>query len=336
MYIGNGVTKEFPIPPGADGSVVCLGGVRLKEGGAYAAEGGNVIFNIPPPEGVSVSFEVPISGPMTAKCLVIYPDGTMAQISEDPHELLTEAKIERAETKRLLASALDVSDKLERNVRIEGEIAREKLTSRLEKYAALVEGSVDGAAAAARDELIAKIGGHLAEMRETSAAVSSMLAEAKEALEEAKGASEKSAARAADGLKRKCSRFEEALLQMASIKRETEVIRDEARNAAVNAGAEVTRSGAEYMKSVMEEIRALRDADRTNMESALGRYMSEASAAREEVSGVVGETRRILSEASELEKRCSEMDAAARDRETGMRALWERMITRKERKSEDV
>jgi hypothetical protein len=334
MYIGNGVTRELPLPPGADGSVVCLGGVRVKQGDAYVVENGSVIFSIPPPNGVDVTFEMP-SALATGKCLVIYPDGSVREVSEDPHLLLAEAKAERAETKRLLAAALDASDKLERNVRLESEIAREKLTARLEKYAGLIDASVDGAAAATRDEIAAMVERQAAGMRETSAAVSSMLDEARAALEEAKGISDKSAARAAEGLKRRSARLEEALAEMAAIKREAEAIRDEARNAAAASGAEVNRTAGEYMRTVLEEIRTLKEMTQASVDAALKGYQAEAAEVRGEAGTVREEIRRILAEASAIQTRCEEIDAATRDRETGMRALWERITTRKERSRQD-
>ena len=113
MYQGNGVTTEFPLPPGVDGHTVGLappGGaaVKLKESEAYTVRDGTVYFFTPPPNGATVTFEAPetversagVVAVMKGACTVLYPDGTMREVTQDPWELLEAAAHEREEAKR--------------------------------------------------------------------------------------------------------------------------------------------------------------------------------------------------------------------------------------------
>ena len=101
MYIGNGVTKNFPLPEGYDGSVVILRipggkGIRMTRGEGYEVKEGSVNFYAPVPSGVEVIFdELSVSEMMSKTAgnyVVIYGDGTTKEVSEDPVILLAEAQ----------------------------------------------------------------------------------------------------------------------------------------------------------------------------------------------------------------------------------------------------
>jgi hypothetical protein len=281
-----------------------------------------------------VAFDAP-AAPVTARCLVIYPDGTMTAVSDDPLELLTEARTERAEAKRLLRDALDASDKLERAVRIEGDLAREKLTARLEKYSMLVDDSVAGAAKAARDEFMAEAARSAEDARKAGAAVAAMLEEAKGVLEAVREVAEKSAERAAEGLKRRSAKIGDAVSEMAALRNEARDFRDEARNAAANAEVNMAVIAAANMNAALEEIRAVKAAAKSETEAVLNGVRAEMTAMNAEARASKDEARRAIAGIAAMEKRCAEIDAATRDRETGMRALSER-IRRKERSGENA
>ena len=105
MYAGNGVTKRFKIPEGYDGSEVYLtfpGGktIRMHECEGYEVSGDYVKFDAAIPAGIRISFEESADGEeLNSKgYVVIYGDGSIKEVDEDPVKYLEE-------TQRLLTEA---------------------------------------------------------------------------------------------------------------------------------------------------------------------------------------------------------------------------------------
>lgn len=116
MYLGNGITRKFPLPDGYDGSVVFLKiagskGVRMTQGDGYEVKDNTVIFYAPVPAGVEIIFdymnESEVLNPMSKSYIIIYADGTMTEVDEDPTLILEEAKKLLIEAKRC---ALEITD----------------------------------------------------------------------------------------------------------------------------------------------------------------------------------------------------------------------------------
>ncbi|MBQ7192912.1 MAG: hypothetical protein IJR98_00900 [Synergistaceae bacterium] len=115
MYTGNGVTKNFPIPEGYDGKVVILRmpggkGIRMAEGESYEVKDGCVCFYAAVPAGIEILFDELSDAEMMSKntgnYLVIYGNGTISEVDEDPLLILAEAK-------RLLGEAKQCKDEAE-------------------------------------------------------------------------------------------------------------------------------------------------------------------------------------------------------------------------------
>lgn len=116
MYTGNGVTKKFLLPSGYDGNTVLLKmpsgeTVEMLQGESYIITDNAVCFLIPPPSGVEVCFEVDDTTKLINKnsgnYIIIYADGTIKQVNEDPSIILEEAKKLLTEAKKTNAEALD-------------------------------------------------------------------------------------------------------------------------------------------------------------------------------------------------------------------------------------
>ena len=146
MYIGNGVTKNFPIPDGYDGSIVALvsgngKGLLATLNDDYAIKNGCVCFNSAVPSGVKVSFD---ESDITEfrKQVIIYSDGSTKEVNENPHVLLEEARnvltdciLERNELTYLLNS----TKKYLENLTV---LTEKDLAGRLESYKALADKAV--------------------------------------------------------------------------------------------------------------------------------------------------------------------------------------------------
>lgn len=111
MYIGNGVTKKFPLPLGYDGSCVILKlpngkGLQATQGESYTIKNGAVVFITAVPAGIEVCFsESEVTGLISqdsAGYVVIYPDGIIHEVKEDPSLLLEEARKTLANTQKQL------------------------------------------------------------------------------------------------------------------------------------------------------------------------------------------------------------------------------------------
>lgn len=269
MYTGNGRTKEFPLPDGADGSVVLLtaeGGraVRLAAE-MYSVKNGAVVMDTAPPEGVTVSFDecdadAQSAAAMAAVCTVIYPDGTVRQIYDDPAEVLYECQIELDRVR----GEIDRIRQIKTEITAAAAEAKETLNSRLLNYGAMTEQAVKAAANAVRDELCLRIRDEIAELR-------SLCEELRSEHEEARKYS-KAAIIAADESSRAArSAFEESVSgtmgELAALK---EAVRtaaaaaerhaEAAQSAALEAGRRVIDEMRPRAEVLMEELRGLRGA----------------------------------------------------------------------------
>ena len=122
MYTGNGVTKKFPIPAGYDGSKVYLiyptgKSIKMVKDEGYTVSDGTVYFSAAIPAGVVVSCDEPEGYGETPTqgtgYVVIYNDGHIVEVADDPAEylaqsqkVLTEAKKHYAEVKEYAEASI--------------------------------------------------------------------------------------------------------------------------------------------------------------------------------------------------------------------------------------
>lgn len=265
MYRGNGNTKRFPLPEGADGAAVYLetafGAIRLRQGDAYDVDGRDVVFRHAPGEGVIISFQDKEDVPSSmdgVRCMVLYPDGRMEPVCEDPLTLLVEARTEQDEAKKLLKEAKKEAENLEILVHQQSELAKEKISARLERYGGLIEESVKNAAALARDEVKDHLDRLMLEIRNKHKAVVVMHEQMQGILQEAKEVASASAHKAADEVGSLCSEALRACEEMRRLVSETLILRDEARRTATMAAADTKKEAETYLSLVAEEVRSLK------------------------------------------------------------------------------
>lgn len=142
MYIGNGVTKKFPLPAGYDGSVVVLKipngkGVKMIQDEGYVVKDGAVIFYAPVPDGIEILFddtgEIELMATNSKSYVVIYPDGSIREVDEDPTLILEEAR-------KILIDAKRAAFELNQNI----EDAKTYMSSVISNSGADLDGRLDG------------------------------------------------------------------------------------------------------------------------------------------------------------------------------------------------
>ena len=321
------------MPAGADGDTVVLvsptgAAIKLSEEN-YTVQNGTVFFHTPPPAGWVVAFKMPSDAVALSVCMVIYPDGTLKELSQDPWELLTRAQAERDEARKLLKDAKNAIETAERVVHVESEIAKEKLSARLEKYGSLVEDSIQQAANGARDELRAYLAELIEEVRIKHSEARKARDDAFQAAQAAEELAEQAAARAEERVKNKletgAAQAVEAYERMRAMRSEILEFRDEAQSASNTAAAKFYENSTSFMNAVIEQTRGLRAAAENEMKAAVSKAVSEVLGLAEEVRTAKDATQSAAARAAEIERRCMETDTAQRVREEGMKALWTRI-----------
>ena len=333
MYEANGVTTGFPLSVGADGSTVVLispAGAAIKMSGeSYAVQNGTVFFYTPPPSGWIVAFEMPVDAVAPRVCMVVYPNGVIKELSQDPWELLALAATERDEAKKLLKEVKNAVDLAERVVHVESEVAKEKLSARLEKYGTLVEDSIKQAANGARDEVKDYLAELIQEILTKHDETRKARDETFQAVQVVEELAEHVASRTEERVKSKlefgATRAMEAYERVRAMRSEFLEFRDEAKNASNTAAAKLHENSTSFMNVVIEEVRGLRAVAENEMKTTVYKAVSEVSRFAEEARTAKDATQAATVRAIQIEQRCVELDKAHAAREEGMRALWTRI-----------
>lgn len=162
MYIGNGVTKKFPLPLGYDGSCVILKlpngkGIQATQGESYTIKNNAVVFITAVPAGIEVCFsESEVTGLISqdsAGYVVIYPDGIIHEVKEDPALLLEEARKMLTNTQTQFYEARAFLESIKVYVSSTTATTQSDLNGRLESYKRMADLSVTEIALKVKKEI---------------------------------------------------------------------------------------------------------------------------------------------------------------------------------------
>ena len=307
MYKANGVTKVFPLPVGADGRVVALsmesGVVRMQEGDAYAVVDGSVVFSVAPPEGVTVVFDVQgNSAPMQGVCTVVYPDGRLRVVAQDPYELLLASTAERDAAQKLLREALGAHERAEHLVYTEAQMAKDKMQIGLIGYSTQAEAAIQNAAVSAKEELTDQFSKNLLEIRNKHKAVLAAHADLEAFALRAEEAAEDAATKAVQGVLERCALMDAALEEIRRLRAEALDFRDAARNAAENAGVGVAKAFSARAEVVLEELRSLKATVSGEVSAIIQRAKEDVNADMERMRGLKADMSRASKRFEEAER----------------------------------
>lgn len=163
MYMGNGVTKIFPIPSGYDGSTVILKfpngkGIQAIQGESYTIRDGKVCFLVAIPSGVEICFSssdvLGLVDKEITSYVVVYPDGVIHEVKEDPAILLEEARKTLANTQNQLAELRAFVNDTKTYLSSVVSTTQSDLNGRLESYKRLADLSVSEMAMRVKREII--------------------------------------------------------------------------------------------------------------------------------------------------------------------------------------
>ena len=339
MYQGNGVTTEFPLPPGADGHTVGLvppGGavIKLKEGEAYTVRDRTVYFFTPPPNGTTVTFEAPetavrSAGETKSVCTVLYPDGTMREVARDPWELLEAAAREREEAKREREALRALLAKEGAEVRVLATEAKEALHSRLLNYDARAESAIAAAVEATKEDTATAVNRVLLEIRNKHKQVLSAGEDVRAALERAEAAAENGAnlaVRAAEEeMTCRCAETREAWERIRALKPELEELAGEAKAAASEVGRELTRAFTARSEAILDELKGLRGRLENDIERERERQVRGGGAELEAMTRVRDETIRAVQRMDAIEAECRALLGRVSAAEERVREFAERV-----------
>jgi len=336
MYTGNGVTTDFPLPDGVDGSTVWLtppGGqsIMMETGATYTIVSGAVRFIIPPPNGWTVSFCKPAEDGqvMTDGYVVVYANGTMKTVSEDPAELveqalalLAQAKKEREETAALIASK-------GAEVKTLADEAKAAIEGRLLNYGARAEEAIAAAASAARADAAERVSAAIEELRAGQESVTEARDEIRLAQATVRNAAKTAALEAAQDTENEvhdcCREALEAYEKIRALSPELEQLAEQARSAATTAGREVAQTMTAQYNVLLEDLRGIYGRLNRDVERETERAEKRHAEKIEEMSRIRDEAERAARKASLNEEGCRRLAVRTEETEGRVRRFAERV-----------
>ena len=267
MYMGNGTAKKFLIPSGYDGSIVVLtlpSGKKIKMlagDGGYKIENGAVIFSAAIPAGVIVSFDEPEESETlknSSAYVVIYGDGTIKEVDEDPtlyleqtQKLLTEAKALDNDVRQYAENTLTTLMRI-------GEKLTSDFEGRLFGYSTRAENAISEAAASVREDLRHEWERTLTEISSEAGTIREGIQIMEELKAEMRAITTDAAETTKEEIINRCSEIFEKITEVRELKAQTEEACKDAKYAAESAGREALLTMNTKAGEIIEMWRSLR------------------------------------------------------------------------------
>ena len=266
MYTGNGVTKKFPLLTGYDGSAVYLifptgKSIKMLEGEGYTVSEGAVIFSAAIPAGVVVSFTEPenvISAGDTLNYVVIYKDGRIVEVSDDPTELLVQTQKALVDAKAHYADVMTYADEaIDRVTKLKETMANE-FEGLLYEYTKKGKEQITENAELLGSKIHTELESAVLEIRKEAQTVEAGL----QIMELLKGEAQSAANRAAEEAKNQVLAESTGVLDtledIEKLRAECDYFYQEAKSAAQKAGLEVQAVMTQKVNEELEMLRSLR------------------------------------------------------------------------------
>lgn len=266
MYTGNGVTKKFPLPERYTGDAVYLifptgKSIKMVNGEGYTVSEGAVYFSAAIPAGVVVSFVEPenvITADDALRYVVIYKDGRIVEVSDDPTELLVQTQKLLIDAKAHYAEVTAYADEaIDRVTRLKETLADE-FEGLLYEYTQRGKEQITENATLLKSEIQTALEGALLEIRKEAQTVEAGL----QIMELVKKDAQDAAHSAAQGVRQELAdQIIEALdihEKVIKAKGECEYYYLEAQSAAQKAGLEVQAAMTQKANEELEMLRSLR------------------------------------------------------------------------------
>ena len=263
MYTGNGVTKKFPIPSGYDGSTVYLifptgQNIKMVQDQGYTVSDGNIIFSAAIPAGVVVSFDEPeesLTSESSLKYVVIYKDGHIVEVTEDPAEYLAQTQKLLSDSQKHFQEVKDYAEQAITRLMQLSENLAENFDSKLYEFTTRANERLENTASSLTSQIHNELSAALLQIAGKTQTVESGLQIMELLRNEAKLQSETAAEKTKSELTEKCSEILSTYESMKELKADCKYYLEESKAAAQKAGLEVL---AEMNLKANEELEMLK------------------------------------------------------------------------------
>ena len=266
MYTGNGVTKKFPIPNGYDGSAVYLvfptgKSIKMINGEGYTVSEGAVYFSAAIPAGVVVSFSEPenvISAGDALNYVVIYKDGRIVEVSEDPTELLVQTQKALVDAKAHYAEVTAYTEGAIERITSLKETLADEFEGLLYEYSVKGKEQITENAVLLKSEIHAELESALLDIRKEAQTVEAGLQIMALLKSEAENAAKNAAEEARKQVVNGSAWVLDTLGDIEKLRAECDYFYQEAKSAAQKAGLEVQAAMTQKANEELEMLRSLR------------------------------------------------------------------------------
>ena len=265
MYKGNGAAKKFMIPEGYDGSIVVLElpsgkTIKMHEGEGYEISEGSVIFESAIPVGITIRFDEPSkSEELTNKgYVVIYGNGTITEVDEDPVKYLEETQRLLKEAEKQNAGLTELSSRTIKELTTLSEELSKKFSETLNEYETKAEKRTYETAELLKAELRAEGEILLSNASEVLGRVNEGLSKMESILKEAREISSETAKKTSEELKKDSSEVLEIYEEIKILREEIKGISEDTKYAANRACNEANILMDRKINQEIEMLKSLR------------------------------------------------------------------------------
>lgn len=266
MYTGNGVTKKFPLPDGCSGDAVYLifptgKSIKMLKDEGYTVSEGAVYFSAAIPAGVVVSFSEPenvISAGDRLNYVVIYKDGRITEVTEDPTELLVQTQKALIDAKTHYAEVKAYTDEAKEYINSLKDTLTDTFERLLYEYTQRGKEQITENATLLKLEIQTALERALLEIRQEAQTVESGLQVMELVKKDAQDAAHEAAGNVRDELANQITEALDIHSKVIQARGDCEYYYLEAQAAAQKAGLEVQAVMTQKVNEELEMLRSLR------------------------------------------------------------------------------
>ena len=293
MYTGNGVTKKFPIPAGYDGSKVYLifptgKSIKMVKDEGYTVSEGAVYFSAAIPAGVVVSFDEPegFGEPSTGTgYVVIYNDGHIVEVDDDPAEYLAQSQKVLTEAKKHYAEVKEYAEATLINLVKVGDTLKDEVEGILYESSQRGKGQIMDLAELLKSEIRTELGNALLSIQKEAQTVEAGLQVMELLKVEAQSAAKTAAEKTSAEVWSECAEAVKACEAIEQVKQDCKYYAEEAKGAAQKAGLEVQAAMTTKANEELEMLRSLRLRLESDRETLNARIDNAIEVLRSDING---------------------------------------------------
>ncbi len=266
VYTGNGVTKKFPLPAGYDGSEVYLifptgRSIKMKKDEGYTVSDGAVYFSGAVPAGVTVSFDEPEgygAEENSISYVVIYNDGHIVEVAEDPAEYLAQSQKVLQEARKHYEEVKSYAEEAVTKMMELQESFANDFDGKLYRYTSQAQSTLENTAEVLRTTIHSELSAALLKIERNAQTVDTGLQIMELLKNETQRVSETAAEATKASVLEKCAETLRAYDAVKALTKECEYYAEEAKSASRKAGLETEAAMRQKAEEELEMLKSLR------------------------------------------------------------------------------